>query len=65
VNKDAVRYLFTTEGHLIPISRQLTQQPWLDDINTESTVEDFKSKRTENDNPVTYGHTHNSTGSVG
>ncbi|KAK2171103.1 hypothetical protein NP493_1103g00040 [Ridgeia piscesae] len=65
VNKDAVRYLFTTEGHLIPISRQLTQQPWLDDINTESTVEDFKSKRTENDNPVTYGHTHNSTGSCG
>ena len=65
MNTDAVRYLFTTEGHLIPISRQLTQQPWLDDIKPEPTLEDFKSKRTESDNPVTYGRTDNSTGSVG
>ena len=66
VNKDAGRYMFTTEGHLIPISRQLTQQPWLDDINLDSNdeVKDFKAKWRKSESPVSDGRTDNFTSNV-
>lgn len=68
MNKDAARYLFTTEGHLIPISRQLTQRPWHDDISADSmsSLEDVKTHRMrQSDNTVSDSRTDNYTANVG
>ena len=43
VNKEQSRYIFTTEGHILPLDRNFHQRPWEEEWNLEPKLVEIKS----------------------
>ena len=51
VNKEATRYVFTTEGHVIPIDKRFREKPW-QERNQDKGDKHPKDSSVESDLPV-------------